>query len=104
MEKPGQGGGAKVESHEMGLSVVPYTGYLASLHEGEGILTAEENRIWRQFKDGQRGVDYDQLGGVMRDNINPGGTVYLDGTTVGKVVSKMQGQSYKTLQRSGWQA
>lgn len=104
VEKPGQGGGAKVESHEMGLSVVPYTGYLASLHEGEGILTAEENRIWRQFKDGQRGVDYDQLGGVMRDNINPGGNVYLDGTTVGKVVSKMQGQSYRTLQRSGWQA
>ena len=97
-------GNAVDGEHETGLNYVPFDGYLASLHEGEGILTAEENRIWRQFKDGQRGVDYDQLGGVMRDNINPGGNVYLDGTTVGKVVSKMQGQSYKTLQRSGWQA
>ena len=43
--------------HETGLNYVPFDGYLASLHEGEGILTAEENRIWRQFKDGQRGVD-----------------------------------------------
>lgn len=104
VEKPEQGGGAKVQSFAIGLDRVPYDGFLASLHADESILSAEEARVWRHFKDGQRGVDYDQLGGVMRDNINPGGNVYLDGTTVGKVVSKMQGQSYKTLQRSGWQA
>jgi hypothetical protein len=86
------------------LDYVPFDGMLAQLHEGESILPAEEARIWRQFKDGQRGVDYDQLGGVMRDNINPGGDVYLDGATVGKVVSRMQGNSYRSLQRSGWQA
>lgn len=88
---------------ETGLSYVPFTGFLASLHEGEGILTAEENRIWQSFKNGQRGVDYDTLGGVMRDSIKPGGDVYLDGRVVGSVVSQMQGAQYRTMQRSGWQ-
>ena len=88
-----------------GLDRVPFDGFLASLHEGEGILTAEENRIWQRFKNGQatNGVDYDTLGGVMRDNVHAGGNVYLDGRTVGHVISDMQGQSYKALQRSGWQ-
>lgn len=90
-------------SFETGLSYVPFNGFLAELHEGEGILTAEENRIWQNFKTGQRGVDYDQLGGVMRDNIKPGGNVYLDGRVVGSVISDMQGKSYRQLQRSGWQ-
>lgn len=91
-------------SHATGLNYVPFDGYLAQLHEGEGILTAEENRIWQAFKNGQRGVDYDQLGGIMRDSIKPGGDVYLDGRVVGAVVSQMQGNQYRTMQRSGWQS
>ena len=90
--------------HATGLNYVPFDGYLAQLHEGEGILTAEENRIWQAFKNGQRGVDYDQLGGIMRDSIKPGGDVYLDGRVVGAVVSQMQGNQYRTMQRSGWQS
>ena len=90
-------------SHAAGLNYVPFDGYLAQLHEGEGILTAEENRVWQNFKANQRGVDYDQLGGVMRDNIKPGGNVYLDGRVVGSVISDMQGSQYRSLQRSGWQ-
>lgn len=90
-------------SFASGLNWVPFDGFLAQLHEGEGILTAEENRVWQQFKANQRGVDYDQLGGVMRDNIQPGGNVYLDGRVVGSVISQMQGNQYRTLQRSGWQ-
>ena len=92
--------------HETGLDYVPYDGYLAGLHEGEGILTAEENRIWQRFKNGQESsgnVDYDALGGVMRDNVKAGGDVYLDGRTVGQVVSGIQGRNYRNLQRSGWQ-
>lgn len=86
-----------------GLNYVPFDGFLASLHQGEGILTAEENRIWQRFKNGQNsGVDYDALGGVMRDNIQTGGNVYLDGRTVGQVVSDIQGNQYRSLQRSGW--
>lgn len=90
-------------SFETGLNYVPFNGFLAELHEGEGILTAEENRVWQNFKAGQRGVDYDQLGGVMRDNIKPGGDVYLDGRVVGHVISDIQGSQYRSLQRSGWQ-
>lgn len=89
--------------HAAGLNYVPFDGYLASLHEGEGILTAEENRLWQQFKNNSRGVDYDQLGGVMRDNIHAGGNVYLDGRVVGNVISDIQGKSYRQLTRSGWQ-
>ena len=91
--------------HETGLDYVPFDGYLAGLHEGEGILTAEENRIWQRFKNGSspQSVDYDALGGVMRENIHAGGNVYLDGRIVGNVISKQQGDSYRKLQRSGWQ-
>lgn len=90
--------------HESGLNYVPFDGYLASLHAGEGILTAEENRAWQNFKNtGNTGIDYDTMGGVMRDNIRPGGNVYLDGRVVGSVISDQQGRSYRQLQRSGWQ-
>lgn len=88
-----------------GTDWIPHDNFIASLHEGEAVLTAEENRVWQHLRRGTSpGVDYDQLGGVMRDNIRAGGNVYLDGQTVGKVVSHMQGNSYRTLQRSGWQA
>lgn len=98
--------GSLFHPHETGLDHVPYDGYLAQLHEGEGILTAEENRIWQRFKNGDasgRNVDYETLGNVMRDNVHAGGNVYLDGRTVGQVVSGIQGQSYRNLRRSGWQ-
>ena len=91
-------------SHEAGLDRVPFDGYLASLHEGEGILTAEENRIWQRFKNGQgnQSLDYDALGGVVKDNVHTGGDVYLDGRTVGHVISAQQANSYRALTRSGW--
>lgn len=91
-------------SYETGLNYVPFDGFLAELHQGEGILTAEENRIWQRFKNGQgSGLDYEALGGVMRDNVKAGGNVYLDGRTVGHVISGVQGNQYRSLQRSGWQ-
>ena len=94
-----------VPKHEVGLDYVPFDGYLASLHEGESILTAEENRIWQRFKNGSQPqtMDYDALGATMRDNVKAGGNVYLDGRVVGSVISKQQGNSFRALQRSGWQ-
>ncbi|MBP5475482.1 MAG: hypothetical protein J6X83_04430 [Methanomicrobium sp.] len=92
-------------SFETGLDRVPFDGFLASLHEGEGILTAEENRIWQNFKNGQpkNSIDYDTIGGVVRDNVpTTGGNVYLDGRTVGQVISAQQANSYRQLTRSGW--
>lgn len=92
--------------HERGLDYVPFDGYLAGLHEGEGILTAEENRVWQRFKNGQspQTMDYDALGATMRDNVKTGGNVYLDGRSVGRVISDQQGADYRALKRSGFQA
>jgi hypothetical protein len=88
----------------MGIDFVPHDDYLARLHEGERVLTAQENQIWNTLRGGGiAGFDLDQLGGVMRDNVKPGGNVYLDGRVVGEVISSRQGQSYRQLQRSGWQ-
>ena len=103
---PTMGGSTNIPSHETGLDFVPFDNYLASLHEGEGILTAEENRIWQRFKNGAQPqtMDYDALGATMRDNVKAGGNVYLDGRTVGRVISAQQGADYRALKRSGWQS
>lgn len=88
-----------------GTDWVPRDNYPAFLDYGEAVLTAEENKIWQMFKNGQQpsSMDYDALGGVMRENVKAGGDVYLDGRTVGYVISDAQGRSYRALQRSGWQ-
>ena len=92
-------------SHANGLDYVPFDNYLASLHEGEAILTSEENRIWQRFKNGAQPqtMDYDALGATMRENVKAGGNVYLDGRTVGRVISAQQGNDFRALKRSGWQ-
>ena len=95
----------KIPGFERGLDYVPVDNMLARLHEGEAVLTAEENRMWQSFRTGQASaMDMETLGGVMRDNVKPGGNVYLDGKEVGKVISDRQGAQYRTLKRSGWQA
>lgn len=91
-------------SGRFGLDYVPHDDFLIRAHEGERLLTAQENQIWNTLLNGGvAGFDLEDLGGVMRDNIKPGGNVYLDGRTVGQVISDRQGRNYKSLQRSGWQ-
>ena len=88
-----------------GTDWIPYDNFPALLHKGEAVLSAAENQVWQNFKNGQQpqSMDYDALGGVMRENIHAGGDVYLEGRTVGKVLSDVQGNQYRALQRSGWQ-
>lgn len=97
--------GLPVGGYATGLSWVPRNNFPAFLHEGEGVLTAEENKVWQRFKNGwpTTGIDYDALGGVMRGNIKAGGDVFLDSRIVGQVISGIQGNAYRSLQRSGWQ-
>lgn len=103
------GGGFSVDgSHATGLDYVPFDNYLAQLHEGESILTAEEARVWRSFKNGgeavRNNIDYGALHGAIWDGApRMGGDVYLDGRTVGRVISEQQGNSLRALERSGWQ-
>lgn len=95
-------------SHAGGLDYVPFNGYLAQLHQGEGVLNAAENALWQNIKygSGNGSITSDVLNAILGSNlqgVKAGGSVYLDGRTVGKVISDMQGQQYRSLQRSGWQ-
>lgn len=103
------GSGGRIPQYSIGLDYVPFNGFLASLHEGEAILTAEENRAWQMFKNGgaasANSVDYGRLSGAIWENApRMGGNVYLDGQTVGRVISDRQAESLRTLTRSGWQS
>ena len=97
--------GGKINgSHAGGLDYVPFDGYLAMLHRGERVQTAAEASLARQYGLQAPGMDYGTLGAAMWSNApKMGGDVYLDGRTVGQVISAAQGRSYRALQRSGWQ-
>lgn len=101
--------GGKINSHASGLDFVPFDNYLAQLHEGESVLTAEEARIWRDFKAGgasaRNSIDYGALSGAIWDNAPNmgGGNVYLNGHVVGRVINAQQADDLRSLERSGWQ-
>lgn len=45
-------------SHATGLSYVPFNGYVAELHEGERVLTKQENREYTNGRSGRGGDTY----------------------------------------------
>jgi ABC-type transporter Mla subunit MlaD len=86
-----------------GLDFVPYEGFY-HLHPGERVQTAAEASLARQYGLQQPGMDYGAFGSAMWANAPQiGGNVYLDGRTVGRVISDQQAKTYRNLQRSGWQ-
>lgn len=75
--------------HANGLAWVPYDGYLAELHKGEAVLTAQENRIWQQFRGASEpaAVTAPQLQQMLVGTVNALGTAQMGqreyiGTTV----------------------
>lgn len=91
-----------------GLDSVPFDGFLASLHEGESILTAEEARVWRNMKYGPslagNQFDYGAMGsaiGANMPNFN-GMEVRWNGQVLGRVIAQQQANSLRTMERSGW--
>ncbi|MBQ1777789.1 MAG: hypothetical protein IIZ93_06495, partial [Acidaminococcaceae bacterium] len=91
-----------------GLDNVPFDGFLASLHEGESILTAEEARVWRNMKYGPslagNQFDYGAMGsaiGANMPNFN-GMQVVWNGQVLGRVIAAQQADSLRTMERSGW--
>lgn len=95
-----------IPGHANGLDVVPRDNYLTYLHAGESVLNAQEAKVWRAMKYSggiSKTPDFDSWGSVMRDNIRPGGNVYLDGQSVGRVISARQADSYRAMERSGFQ-
>lgn len=90
-------------SHASGLDYVPFDGYRAVLHRGERIQTAAEASLARQYGVQRPGMDYGAIGAAMWSNApSMGGNVYLDGKTVGKLISESQGNQYRTMKRSGF--
>ena len=61
-------------SNANGLSYVPFDGYISELHRGEAVLTAQENRVWQQFKSGgyqpQTSVTAEQLQAMLVGTVN----------------------------------
>ena len=57
-------------SNANGLDYVPFDGYISELHRGEAVLTAQENRVWQQFKQSgttaPRGVSSEELTAILR--------------------------------------
>lgn len=89
-------------SHANGIDYVPYDGYLAMLHQGERVQTAAEADLSRRYSFQQPSLDYNAIGGAIGANIQRG-NVYLDGRVVGDVLSSRQANSYRAMERSGWQ-
>lgn len=97
-------GGIFLGSFDSGLDYVPKNGF-AYIHQGERIQTAAEASLMRMMGAASPAVDYGSIWAAMWSNApKMGGNVYLDGRTVGQVLSDIQGRNYRTLQRSGWQA
>lgn len=95
-------------SHASGLDYVPFDGYIAELHKGEAILPAFEASIFRNDLHSEpfSQMDYEILANAIWSKAPSlgGGDVFLDGKSVGRVISDYQADSLRTMTRSGFRA
>ena len=93
MQEDGSYGWSKLDgSHAMGLNYVPWDGYIAMLHQGERVLTAQQARvmdsIWRSGTQQPSGVTTGDLQRVTASAVNALGTLGNGGGTY-KIVLQM---------------
>ncbi|CEP89824.1 phage tail tape measure protein [[Clostridium] sordellii] len=74
---------SKTGFHYNGLDYVPYDGYIARLHKGERVLTAEENGKYSEVR----------TGSTVTQDININIPVILEDRVIAKVVDKIQGKN-----------
>lgn len=86
----------------VGMDYVPHDNYLASLHEGEAVLTKAEATEWRRGESGGSG-DMSWLPGAIASAVRnglQGVRVLMDGETVGNLVTNTISEN---LMQQAWE-
>lgn len=87
--KIGTGGGDSDGNKSVGMSYVPFDGYVATLHKGEAVLTAAQASTYRMGGETSvSGIDYTALASAMA-----GMTMTMDSRTVGRIVERSVSQA-----------
>ena len=72
---PNGGGGGNVPGHADGLAYVPYDNYLARLHEGERVLTKEENAEFNALVGAAKAPSFDAVRSSLSGSAEPNAVV-----------------------------
>ena len=85
-------------THAEGLKYVPYDGYVAELHKGERVLTAEEARGTNNPTIDEEKLADAIVGALKRDGLSKPTTIVLDGKAVGKGIVRILNSELEVIQ------
>ena len=85
-------------THADGLKYVPYDGYVAELHKGERVLTAEEARGTNNPTIDEEKLADAIVGALKRDGLSKPTTIVLDGKAVGKGIVRILNSELEVIQ------